>query len=96
MKVSISNALLHQNYFSIIIYNSLINIDFVIEIFDTQTGTKHHIFIFGTPFSATTWFFRHKKTQEDGASTEERKYFSRGYLDFKKMTTTDNFGLVFD
>ena len=48
---------------SIIFYNSLICLSFVIEIFYFQTvpGTKHHRFILGLTFFSLPSFFRHQK-----------------------------------
>ena len=48
---------------SMIFYNSLICLSFVIEIFYFQTvpGTKHHRFIFILTFYAMPSFFRHQK-----------------------------------
>ena len=49
--------------FSIIFYDSLICLSFVIEIFYFQTvpGTKHHRLMFSLTFFAMLLFFRHQK-----------------------------------
>ena len=49
--------------FSIVFYNSLICLSFVIKIFYLYTvpGTKHHRFMFSLTFSAMPSFFRHQK-----------------------------------
>ena len=50
-------------FFSIIFYNSLICLSFVIEIlyFQTVPGTKHHIFMLTLTFFTMLLFFRHQK-----------------------------------